>query len=91
MTLVGLGDGAVRYDFQPHPGSADGWYTYREVDDGVPYVFKGPKGFTKPSKPAVLWDAIVAGPSPPRYSRWSIADCSTACQSPAGATGATAG
>jgi hypothetical protein len=23
-------------------GSADGWYTYREVDDGVPYVFKGP-------------------------------------------------
>jgi hypothetical protein len=23
-------------------GSADGWYTYREIDDGVPYVFKGP-------------------------------------------------
>ena len=26
VTLVGLGDGAVRYDFQPHPGSPDGWY-----------------------------------------------------------------
>jgi len=23
-------------------GSADGWYTYREVDDGVPTTFKGP-------------------------------------------------
>ena len=23
-------------------GSTDGWYTYREVDDGVPYLFKGP-------------------------------------------------
>ena len=22
-------------------GSADGWYTYHEVDHGVPYVFKG--------------------------------------------------
>jgi hypothetical protein len=26
VTLVALADGAVRYDFQPHPGSADGWY-----------------------------------------------------------------
>jgi hypothetical protein len=26
VTLVGLGDDAVRYDFQPHPGSPDGWY-----------------------------------------------------------------
>ena len=26
VTLVALGDGAVRYDFQPHPGRADGWY-----------------------------------------------------------------
>jgi hypothetical protein len=26
VTLVGLSDGAVRYDFQPHPGRADGWY-----------------------------------------------------------------
>jgi hypothetical protein len=26
VTLVGLSDGAVRYDFQPHPGSPDGWY-----------------------------------------------------------------
>ena len=26
VTLVGLGAGALRYDFQPHPGSADGWY-----------------------------------------------------------------
>jgi hypothetical protein len=23
-------------------GSADGWYTYREVDDGVPFVASGP-------------------------------------------------
>lgn len=23
-------------------GTADGWYTYREVDDGVPTTFKGP-------------------------------------------------
>jgi hypothetical protein len=23
-------------------GSADGWYTYREVDDGVPFVARGP-------------------------------------------------
>ena len=23
-------------------GTADGWYTYREVDDGVPTAFKGP-------------------------------------------------
>ena len=31
MTLIGLGDGAVRYDFQPRPGEgdsvADGWYS----------------------------------------------------------------
>jgi hypothetical protein len=31
MTLIGLGDGAVRYDFQPRPGGADsvadGWYS----------------------------------------------------------------
>ena len=26
VTLVALADGAVRYDFQPHPGSVDGWY-----------------------------------------------------------------
>ncbi|HEX9042963.1 MAG TPA: NRDE family protein [Trebonia sp.] len=26
VTLVALADDAVRYDFQPHPGSADGWY-----------------------------------------------------------------
>jgi len=26
VTLVALADGAVRYDFQPHPGRADGWY-----------------------------------------------------------------
>jgi len=26
VTLVALGDRAVRYDFQPHPGSPDGWY-----------------------------------------------------------------
>ena len=26
VTLVALADGAVRYDFQPHPGGADGWY-----------------------------------------------------------------
>ena len=26
VTLVALGDDAVRYDFQPHPGRADGWY-----------------------------------------------------------------
>ena len=26
VTLVALADGAVRYDFQPHPGSPDGWY-----------------------------------------------------------------
>jgi hypothetical protein len=26
VTLVGLGAGALRYDFQPNPGSADGWY-----------------------------------------------------------------
>ena len=26
VTLVALGDGAVRYDFQPHPGRADDWY-----------------------------------------------------------------
>lgn len=31
VTLIGLGDGAVRYDFQPRPGGgdsvADGWYS----------------------------------------------------------------
>jgi hypothetical protein len=31
MTLIGLGDGAVRYDFQPRPGDrgsvSDGWYS----------------------------------------------------------------
>ena len=31
MTLIGLGDGAVRYDFQPRPGGgdsvSDGWYS----------------------------------------------------------------
>jgi hypothetical protein len=27
VTLVGLATGALRYDFQPHPGSADGWYS----------------------------------------------------------------
>jgi hypothetical protein len=26
VTLVALADDAVRYDFQPHPGSPDGWY-----------------------------------------------------------------
>ena len=26
VTLVALADGAVRYDFQPHPGRPDGWY-----------------------------------------------------------------
>jgi hypothetical protein len=26
VTLVALTDGAVRYDFQPHPGRPDGWY-----------------------------------------------------------------
>jgi Transport and Golgi organisation 2 len=26
VTLVALADDAVRYDFQPHPGSSDGWY-----------------------------------------------------------------
>jgi hypothetical protein len=26
VTLVALADDAVRYDFQPHPGRADGWY-----------------------------------------------------------------
>ena len=26
VTLVALADDGVRYDFQPHPGSADGWY-----------------------------------------------------------------
>lgn len=26
VTLVALADGAVRYDFQPYPGSSDGWY-----------------------------------------------------------------
>ena len=26
VTLVALADGAVRYDFQPNPGSPDGWY-----------------------------------------------------------------
>jgi hypothetical protein len=26
VTLVALADGAVRYDFQPRPGSPDGWY-----------------------------------------------------------------
>jgi hypothetical protein len=26
VTLVALAGNAVRYDFQPHPGSADGWY-----------------------------------------------------------------
>jgi len=26
VTLVALADDAVRYDFQPHPGNADGWY-----------------------------------------------------------------
>jgi hypothetical protein len=26
VTLVALADSAVRYDFQPHPGSSDGWY-----------------------------------------------------------------
>jgi hypothetical protein len=26
VTLVALSGGAVRYDFQPHPGSTDGWY-----------------------------------------------------------------
>lgn len=26
VTLVALADGAFRYDFQPHPGSSDGWY-----------------------------------------------------------------
>ncbi len=26
LTLVALADDAVRYDFQPHPGSPDGWY-----------------------------------------------------------------
>src|SRR5207244_2433947 len=27
--------------FRPD-GSADGWYTYRDVEDGVPFVLKGP-------------------------------------------------
>jgi hypothetical protein len=31
VTLVALADGAFRYDFQPHPGSPDGWYP---VSDG---------------------------------------------------------
>jgi hypothetical protein len=26
VTLVALADDGIRYDFQPHPGSADGWY-----------------------------------------------------------------
>ena len=26
VTLVALSADGVRYDFQPHPGSADGWY-----------------------------------------------------------------
>jgi hypothetical protein len=26
LTLVALAEDAVRYDFQPHPGSPDGWY-----------------------------------------------------------------
>jgi hypothetical protein len=26
VTLVALADGALRYDFQPHPGSPGGWY-----------------------------------------------------------------
>ncbi|MGH3247649.1 MAG: NRDE family protein [Trebonia sp.] len=26
VTLVALADGGLRYDFQPHPGSPDGWY-----------------------------------------------------------------
>jgi hypothetical protein len=27
VTLVGLAAGTLRYDFQPHPGSPDGWYS----------------------------------------------------------------
>jgi hypothetical protein len=27
VTLVGLAEDAVRYDFQPHPGDADSWYS----------------------------------------------------------------
>jgi len=27
VTLVALADASVRYDFQPHPGNRDGWYS----------------------------------------------------------------
>ena len=27
VTLVALADGSLRYDFQPHPGSPDGWFS----------------------------------------------------------------
>jgi Transport and Golgi organisation 2 len=35
VTLVALAEDALRYDFQPHPGSPDGWYSVNVEQSGL--------------------------------------------------------